>query len=113
MNLVAVTLALLSIVIVLGALTILERYLRTVFAPHDSRVTPLYQGGESIETRERGYEMDSINLTMYFMILHVVGFFGASLYILDLSGINPFNWVSLGFGAIIFYTVLFISRISR
>lgn len=99
-----------SIIIVFIILYYLERQLTTVFAPHKERETGLYQGGERIEATEQKYRAEDFNLTLYFMILHIIGFFASTLYILNQSGINPISWTTIGFGAIIFYTILLVRK---
>lgn len=104
---------LLSILIILVVIKILEAYLVPVFAPHKERQDKLYQGGEAILSRIRKYRAEDYDLTIFFLILHVIGFLGASLYILNSFGQNPINWVTIAFGAIIFYTIIVVERAIR
>ena len=102
-----------SLAIVMVALTALEHYLRKVYAPHDFRLSNLYQGGESISTRVRGYHMNHVSLTVFFLVLHIIGFFGATLAVLSSDGINLINWTTITFGAIVILAVSFMAQSSR
>ena len=89
----------------------IENYLQKGFNSLSNRETGEYQGGEVIQSRERRYKSNEFKLIIYFTILHVIGFFGVSMYVLVRKNIVPINWTTIGFGAIVFYTILLLNRI--
>lgn len=99
---------LLAILLGISVLKLLQSYLVKVFAPHDHEKTDLYQGGEQIPVKEVRYSSETYVLTTFFLILHVMGFFGATIYVLAINGFNPFNWTTIIFGAIVLYSILLI-----
>lgn len=103
------------ILIILAVINLLGSYLADVFVSESKeRRDALYQGGETITSEIRKYRAENFNLTLFFLILHVIGFMGATIFILATIDVSPINYVTIGFGIIIFYTVILVrySRVS-
>jgi hypothetical protein len=108
-------LAVFIILILIAAINLLGSYLADVFVSESKeRSDALYQGGESITSEIRKYRAENFNLALFFLILHVIGFMGATIYVLATIDHSPLNYVTVGFGIIIFYAVILVrySRIS-
>lgn len=100
-----------SIITVLLTISLLGKYLSDVFVPEKKeRETGLYQGGESIRSKIHRYRAENFSITMFFMILHVIGFMGATIFVLTKNMVDPINWTTIGFGGILFYTVYLVKK---
>ncbi len=110
MDLEPISYAIGTIIVVLLFISILGKYLAQVYAPKGERETGLYQGGESIKSRVRRYRAENFSLTMFFMILHVIGFFGATIFVLANLGQDTISWTTIGFGSLLFYTIFLVKK---
>lgn len=100
-----------SIITILVIITLLGKYLSDVFVPEKKeRETGLYQGGESIRSKIHRYRAENFSITMFFMILHVIGFMGATIFVLTKTQVNPINWTTIGFGGLLFYTIYLVKK---
>ncbi|MHA2251036.1 MAG: hypothetical protein ACXAD7_11780 [Candidatus Kariarchaeaceae archaeon] len=100
-----------SIIAVLLIINLLGKYLSDVFVPETKeRATGLYQGGESIKSKIHRYRAENFSLTMFFMILHVIGFMGATIFVLTQTEVDPINWTTIGFGGLLFYTIYLVKK---
>ena len=79
-----------------------------VLVPHKERISDLYQGGETIKTKVRRYRTEEFNLSLFYRILHVIGFMGATIFILSSLGKDVINYTTMGFGIILFYTIILV-----
>ena len=97
------------ILILIAAINLLGSYLAQVFVPDskERRDSP-YQGGETITSEIRKYRAENFNLTLFFLILHVIGFMGATIFVLATIDKSPLNYVTIGFGSMIFYTIILV-----
>ena len=102
--------AFITILIFLGIFKFLEKFLSLATGIKGQRHTGGYQGGEAIDLNERRYGSEIFPYTMFFMILHVVGFIAATLFIIVKIDEDPINWASMVFGALILYTTLLIAK---
>ena len=113
MTLLSLILAILAVLVILLLFYLVEWRVTQVFGVSEDTTTNLYQGGETIRTQERGYQLEKYPVSIFFLLLHVIGFFTATIYVLPLRGYNPLNGMSLIFGAIIIYTVIVIKQGTR
>ena len=106
-----VTLIVIGISIVILGIYLLEVKLSKVLTQTPSRYSKLYQGGELLQPKPRRYGISAFNRSIYFLILHVLGFFCATFYVLVYYGYRPLNWATILFFVIIFYTSLLVRRV--
>lgn len=105
-----VIIALACIIIMYVILMVIEKEVASTLIAKHGRISDLYQGGELVEPIERRYRLADFDLNIYFMILHVIGFFGASLFILIKYQYEPLSWLTISFGGLILYTILIIRQ---
>ncbi len=106
-----ITLIVIGIGLVLFIVYLLELKLSKVLTQTPSRYSKLYQGGELLQPKARRYGISAFNRSIYFLILHVLGFFCATFYVLGYYGYKPLNWTTASFFIIIFYTTLLVRRV--
>ena len=82
------SLAITSIIIFMGLLYLLERWLMQ----SPKRTTNIYQGGELLANAEVKYETQLFYLAFIFLILHVIAFLTATIYVLEKIHLNVINW---------------------
>jgi hypothetical protein len=92
---------------------VLQNYLGQAFVNDGTRHTSLYQGGEELATKEIRYSSETYVLTTFFLILHVMGFFSATIYILAARGESALNWATLIYVLLMTYTILLIKGATR
>lgn len=85
--------AVISVALFFILLTILEKWL----SPNQNRVTNVYQGGEILANPELKYESELFYLAFIFLILHVIAFLSATMYILEKIGESIINWSTVTF----------------
>ncbi len=109
MNLTNLGIGILTVLLILFIFKLVERWLIDVFVPHKTRSDGLYQGGESIKSKIRRYRAEFFDFSLYFLILHTVGFLGATVFVLA----QPLNFTTFVFGIIIFYTTILVGKSAR
>lgn len=72
--------------------------------------TQLYQGGETIEPRERRYLESTIQYVAYFSILDIIGFFLGTLFVRSVMGASLITAASVSMFAILLLSVLVLVR---
>ncbi len=97
-----------TIITMLLLFWIIEKFLSLATGIKEGRVAEVYQGGEDVEVKESRYASRMFPYTIYFLILHVIGFISATIFVLVKSGINPFNWATGFFTLVMLYTILMI-----
>lgn len=113
MEILSILLAISAVILLLIVLEILGFYIAKVFSVSEDIQSGMYQGGELLRAGERGYRSKVFDLPVYFLILHVIGFFTATLYILPNEGFNFLNWTVILFGIVITYTVFLIRQVTK
>ncbi len=94
----------------IGIFRLLERFLAIATQIKGPRETTSYQGGENISAGEARYASAIFPYTMYFLILHVLGFLAATIYVLVKLDESPFNWATIIFGLLMFYITLLVRK---
>jgi len=110
MNIESIFLSILAILTIIGILRLVEWQVVKVFGVSQNTSTDVYQGGEVLIARDRGYKIEKYNLSIFFLIFHVLGFFTATLYILPHQGYQLVNGMTVVFGLFIFYIVMMIRQ---
>jgi len=85
---------------------VIEKFLSLTTKITSSREMPIYQGGEDVDIKESRYASKIFPFTTYFLILHVVGFISATIFVLIEAGYDPINWTTVFFSLSTVYTVL-------
>ena len=113
MDLDSIGMAGIAVLIVLVVIRLLGSYLSDVFVKDaKTRDDELFQGGETISSKILKYRAENFELTLFFLILHVIGFMGATLYVLVNMNRSPLNVITLCFGGLLFY-IIFLLRNSK
>ncbi|MCY3411245.1 MAG: hypothetical protein INQ03_06350 [Candidatus Heimdallarchaeota archaeon] len=88
----------------------IEKFLSLYTGIKTERVSEGYQGGERMPVTESRYATTIFPISMLYLVLHVLGFIAATIYVLVAANVSPLNWTTLFFGILMLYTIILIRR---